>query len=43
MKNKGSLEQRLEKYKHRMELIRTIIGVIVLGIQVMIVVNLFGK
>ena len=43
MNNKENLEQRLEKYKNRMELVRTIIGVIVLGIQVLIVFNLFRK
>jgi len=40
MKN---LEQKLSKYKNRMELIRTIIGIIVLIIQIIIVVNLLNK
>ena len=37
---KRPLEKRLEKYKNRMELIRTIIGVAVLGIQIVIVYHL---
>jgi hypothetical protein len=36
MKN---LEQKLSKYKNRMELLRTIIGVIVLGIQIVILIK----
>lgn len=40
MKN---LEQKLYKYKNRMELLRTIIGVIVLGIQIVILINLLNK
>jgi hypothetical protein len=43
MNNKENLEQRLEKYKNRMELVRTIIGMVVLCIQIMIVINLFRK
>lgn len=43
MNNKENLEQRLEKYKNRMELVRTIIGIIVLCIQILIVFNLFRK
>jgi hypothetical protein len=35
-----SLETRLEKYKNRMELTRTVIGVIVLAIQIVIVYHL---
>ena len=34
------LEKRLEKYKNRMELTRTVIGVIVLAIQIAIVYHL---
>ena len=37
---KLSLEERLYKYKNRMELIRTIIGVILLGIQIIILSHL---
>jgi hypothetical protein len=40
MKN---LEQKLAKYKNRMELLRTVIGVIVLGIQIVILINLLNK
>jgi hypothetical protein len=40
---KPTLEQRLGKYKNRMELIRTMIGIIVLVIQLLIVHNLFSK
>jgi hypothetical protein len=36
-------EQKLAKYKSRMELIRTMIGVIVLGIQIVILINLLSK
>ena len=39
MNNKENLEQRLEKYKNRMELVRTIIGMVVLCIQIMIVIK----
>ena len=38
-----NLEQKLAKYKSRMELIRTMIGVIVLGIQIVILINLLSK
>lgn len=34
------LENRLGKYKNRMELIRTVIGIIVLGIQIIILTHL---
>jgi hypothetical protein len=37
------LEEKLQKYKNRMELIRTLIGLIVLGIQILIVFNLLTK
>lgn len=37
---KVSFEKKLEKCKHRMELIRTVIGVVVLGIQIVIVYHL---
>jgi len=42
-RNKKTLEQRLEKYRNRMELIRTIIGVVVLGIQIVILYHLINK
>lgn len=42
MKN-TSFEEWIGKYKNTMEFIRTIIGFIVLGIQIMIVTNLFKK
>ncbi len=35
-----SLETRLEKYKNRMELTRTVIGVTVLALQIVIVYHL---
>jgi hypothetical protein len=35
-----TLEERLSKYKHRMELLRTIIGTVVLGIQLIILYQL---
>lgn len=34
------LENRLGKYKNRMELVRTVIGIIVLGIQIIILTHL---
>jgi len=40
---KPSFEDNLSKYKHRMELIRTLIGFIVLGIQIFIVYRLYTK
>jgi hypothetical protein len=40
MKN---LEQKLSKYKNRMEFLRTMIGIIVLGIQIVILINLLSK
>jgi hypothetical protein len=40
MKN---LEQKLSKYKNRMELLRTAIGVVVLGIQIIILIQLLNK
>ena len=36
-------ERKLEKYKHRMELVRTSIGFIVLIIQIIILHNLLIK
>ena len=38
-----SIETVLSKYKHRMELIRTVIGLVVLGIQLVIVYHLLSK
>jgi len=38
---KETFEQRLGKYKNRMELIRTLIGFVVLGIQIFIVYHLY--
>ena len=40
MKN---LEQKLAKYKNRMEFLRTMIGVVVLGIQIIILIQLLSK
>lgn len=41
-KDDKTFEQKLEKYKHTMEFIRTIIGFIVLGIQIIILYNLLN-
>jgi hypothetical protein len=38
-----SFEDKIGKYKNRMELLRTIIGLIVLCFQIAIVFNLFSK
>jgi hypothetical protein len=38
-----NLEPKLSKYKNRMELLRTMIGVIVLGIQIVILIHLLSK
>jgi hypothetical protein len=43
LRRKPTLEQRLSRYKNRMEFIRTVIGVIVLAIQFVIVYNLITK
>lgn len=43
MNNNESLENKLGRYKNRMELLRTIIGVIVLTIQLIILHNLLTK
>lgn len=42
-KEKESFEQKLAKHKHTMELVRTVIGVIVLTIQIIILYNLLTK
>lgn len=38
-----NLEEKLSKYKHRMELIRTLIGVILLSLQICIFFHLITK
>lgn len=38
-----NIEEKLSKYKHRMELIRTIIGLILLSLQICIFYNLITK
>ena len=43
IRRKPSFEQKLNKYKNRMEFIRTVIGIIVLMIQFVIVYNLITK
>lgn len=43
VKFKRSFETKLGKYKNRMEFLRTMIGVIVLGIQIVIVYHLLTK
>ena len=40
---KPTFEKRLEKYKNRMEFTRTMIGFIVLGIQIFIMYHLSTK
>jgi hypothetical protein len=40
MKTKLTFEEKLDKYKNRMEFLRTMIGLIVLGIQIVIVFHL---
>jgi hypothetical protein len=41
MKNKrNKLERKLDEYNHTMELIRTIIPIVVLGLQLIILVKL---
>jgi hypothetical protein len=35
-----SFENKLSKYKHRMEFLRTMIGIVVLGMQIVIVYHL---
>jgi hypothetical protein len=42
-KYRKSIESTLSRYKHRMELVRTLIGVVVLGIQVVILYHLLTK
>ena len=42
-KKKESFEKKLEKRKHTMEFIRTVIGFIVLGILIFILYNLLHK
>jgi hypothetical protein len=37
-----NLEQKLSKYKNRMEFMRTMIGVVVLVIQIIILIHLLG-
>lgn len=39
----SNFEKKLEKYKHRMEFVRTLIGVVVLAIQIIILHNLITK
>jgi hypothetical protein len=43
MKNNKSFEDRLVLYKNRMEFLRTIIGLVVLTIQLVILHNLLTK
>lgn len=43
IKNKLTIEDRIGRYKNRMELLRTIIGVIVVCIQFIILYNLLTK
>jgi hypothetical protein len=39
----NNFEQKLSKYKNRMELLRTGIGVVVLIIQIIILTHLLGQ
>jgi hypothetical protein len=44
MRKKGiDIEERISKYKNRMELVRTVIGIVVLGIQIIILTHLLSK
>jgi hypothetical protein len=38
-----TLEEKLAKYKNRLEFLRTIIGVLVLGIQIFVVIKLYSN
>jgi hypothetical protein len=40
--NKTNLEKKLDNINHTMELVRTIIPLIILGLQVVILVKLFA-
>ena len=41
MKNRrNKLERKLDEYNHRMELIRTVVPIVVLGLQIFILVKL---
>lgn len=40
--NKTQLEKKLDNINHTMELVRTIIPIIILGLQVVILVKLFA-
>jgi|TARA_B110000977_G_scaffold106780_1_gene139089 hypothetical protein len=40
IKKRNKLERKLDEYNHTMELIRTIVPIIVLGLQVVILIKL---
>jgi hypothetical protein len=40
MKKRNKFERKLDEYNHTMELIRTIIPIIVLGLQIYIIIEL---
>jgi hypothetical protein len=40
MKKRNKFERKLDEYNHTMELIRTIIPIIVLGLQIYIILEL---
>ncbi len=42
LENKTNLEKKLDNINHTMELVRTIIPLIILGLQVVILVKLFS-
>jgi hypothetical protein len=42
LENKTNLEKKLDNINHTMELVRTIIPLIILGLQVVILVKLFA-
>lgn len=39
-KRRNKLERKLDEYNHTMELIRTIIPILVLGLQIFIIIKL---
>ena len=40
--NRSKLERKLDEVNHTMELIRTVIPLIILIVQIIILINLFG-
>ena len=42
MNNRSKLEMKLDEVNHTMELIRTVIPIVILVIQIIILIKLFG-